>query len=101
MFNRIKLQTLLENLLGSRNVYWQPPENLKMNYPAIVYSRDSVNNTRANDRLYFQQFPYTGVVITKDPEIEVIEKLSKMNNVGMSKPYVMDGLHHIPFSITV
>ena len=38
MANRLDLQALLEDLLGSRNVYYQPPESDKMNYPAIVYA---------------------------------------------------------------
>ena len=38
MANRLDLQALLEDLLGSRNVYYQPPESVKMNYPAIVYA---------------------------------------------------------------
>jgi len=33
MGTRLELQNLLENILGSRNVYFQPPENLKLNYP--------------------------------------------------------------------
>ncbi len=101
MFKRIETQTYLETLLGSRNVYWQPPENLKLEYPAIVYSRGSLDNKTANNKVYFQGVPYDGVVISKDPEIAVIEKLSLLNNVSMSKPYVFDGLHHIPFTITV
>ena len=40
MKNRIELQTLLEELLGSKNVYYQPPNNLSMSYPAILYSTD-------------------------------------------------------------
>ena len=37
MADRKALQADLEQLIGSRNVYYQPPENVKMNYPAIVY----------------------------------------------------------------
>lgn len=41
--SRIDLQYLLENILGSRHVYFQPPETVKMNYPAIVYSLDGID----------------------------------------------------------
>jgi len=40
MAPRLELQEVLESLLGSRNVYFQPPLNLKMNYPCIIYKRD-------------------------------------------------------------
>ena len=32
--------------------YFQPPESIKMNYPAIVYSLDDVDKTYANDGVY-------------------------------------------------
>ena len=47
MANRLDLQALLEDLLGSRNVYYQPPESVKMNYPAIVYALEDIENTFA------------------------------------------------------
>ena len=34
---RNDLQKLLVEVLGSKNVYFQPPESVKMKYPAIVY----------------------------------------------------------------
>jgi hypothetical protein len=38
MAPRLQLQTLLETL--TEHVYFQPPENLKVQYPCIVYQRD-------------------------------------------------------------
>lgn len=38
MASRLDLQTFLEELLESKNVYFQPPESVKMKYPAIVYA---------------------------------------------------------------
>ena len=52
MANRLDLQALLEDLLGSRNVYYQPPESKKMNYPAIVYTLEDIESTFADDGLY-------------------------------------------------
>lgn len=40
--DRIGLSKLLREILDSDNVYFQPPESLKMNYPAIVYSRERI-----------------------------------------------------------
>lgn len=39
MNRRYELQAVLEGILGSGNVYFQPPENLKMRYDCIVYER--------------------------------------------------------------
>lgn len=56
MANRLDLQALLEDLLGSRNVYYQPPESVKMNYPTIVYALEDIENTFADDGVYLSIF---------------------------------------------
>ena len=52
MDSRLKLQELLEKLLESKNVYYQPPESKKMEYPAIKYSVDKIDKKSANDTAY-------------------------------------------------
>lgn len=39
MGTRLELQSKLVELLGSKHVYYQPPESVKIEYPAIVYSK--------------------------------------------------------------
>ena len=54
MRDRIGLHEILCETLGSKNVYFQPPESVKMNYPAIVYSRSDIENDHANNQVYIQ-----------------------------------------------
>ena len=49
MSRRTELQTLLEEILGSKNVYFQPPDTVSMKYPAIVYSLNRIDKKAAND----------------------------------------------------
>ena len=55
---RIKFHGLLCEILscpieGERcRCYFQPPESVKMSYPAIVYSLDDIDKTYANDGVY-------------------------------------------------
>ena len=49
MANRIDLYNLLVGILGTRNVYYQPPESLKLKYPCIVYNRRNISNVDANN----------------------------------------------------
>lgn len=46
--------------------YFQPPESIKMNYPAIVYSLDDIDKTYANDGVYLSNRRYAVTVIDKD-----------------------------------
>ena len=71
---RIKFHRLLCEILscpieGERcRCYFQPPESVKMSYPAIVYSLDDIDKTYANDGVYLSKRRYTIVVIDKDPD---------------------------------
>ena len=81
MANRLDLQALLEDLLGSRNVYYQPPESVKMNYPAIVYALEDIENTFADDGVYLSNRKYLVTVIDKNPDSLLLTR----RNEPMSK----------------
>ena len=99
MVSRLELQSKLEELLGSRNVYYQPPENLKMNYPAIVYSKTRPDVKRANDQIYLQKNRYEIIVISKSPDNPVIDKLIGLQYCSYDRNYVSDNLHHDVFTL--
>ena len=99
MASRLGLQSKLEELLGSRNVYYQPPENLKMNYPAIVYSKTIPDIKRANDKIYLQKNCYEIIVISKSPDNPVIDKLIGLPYCSYDRNYISDNLHHDVFTL--
>lgn len=99
MADRLDLQTMLEELLGSRNVYYQPPESIKMSYPAIVYNRSDIRNTYANNSVYSQAYAYTLTVIYYDPDSEIVEKISKLPMCSFSRHFTSDNLNHDVFTI--
>ena len=69
MHNRLDLHELLCEVLGSRNVYYSPPESVKLKYPAIVYSRSNIENTFADDSVYKQAHLYSITIIDANPDI--------------------------------
>lgn len=94
MASRLELQTKLEELLGSRNVYYQPPESVKMEYPAIVYSKSDIRTTHANDAVYSKRTQYSLIVISKKPDEPVIDKLLSIPYCSYDRPYKSDNLNH-------
>ena len=85
MASRVELHEELCEILGSRNVYFQPPESVKMHYDAIRYELGGKDIKRANDDLYMMTNQYEGVVITRDPDTTIpdtILKHFKMCNFG-------------------
>lgn len=99
MNNRIKLHELLCETLGSRQVYFQPPESVKMKYPAIVYSRNRIDNEHADDGVYMQSPSYSITVIDKNPDSEIVENISLLPRCRFDRHYISDNLNHDTFTI--
>ena len=97
--NRESLHDLLVELLGSPNVYFDPPENLKMKYPAIVYNRNNIKNTFADDKPYKQNCSYIITIIDEDPDSEIVEKISELPSCEHSTNFTLDGMNHDVFII--
>ena len=94
MGNRLELQSILEELLGVKHVYYQPPESLKLEYPAIVYSKSKIETEKANDSTYLKRTRYDVIVIDKRPDNPVIDKLMKLPYCSYDRQYKSDGLNH-------
>lgn len=94
MKTRLELQTKLEELLGSKNVYYQPPESLKMNYPAIRYNKETIEKTSANNNPYLLHNKYQIIVIDRKPDNPVIEKLLRLPMCSHERPYTSNNLYH-------
>lgn len=99
MDNRLNLQTLLETILKSRNVYFQPPESVKLKYPAIVYALDDFDSRHANDSVYILRRRYSVTLITEDPDSSTIGELACLEMCRFIRPYKSDNLNHYVFEL--
>lgn len=99
MKTRLELQTKLEEILGARRVYFQPPASVKMSYPAIVYSRSNIENTHANNEVYGQNDRYEIIVIDKNPDSVIVRKVSRLPRCGFVRHYVADNFNHDVFNL--
>jgi hypothetical protein len=99
MAGRLELQTLLETILGSRNVYYQPPSSIQMKYPAIVYSRSDIKSVMADDMVYITENVYDITVIDKNPDSNVVAQIAKLSRCRYDRHFVSDNLNHDVFTI--
>ena len=99
MGSRPNLHTLLEEILGSDKVYFQPPPSVTMAYPAIVYSLAGIENTHANDEVYMQSRSYEITVIDYDPDSEIVNKISLLPKCRFNRHFKSDNLNHYVFTI--
>lgn len=99
MASRLELQSKLEELLGSRSVYYQPPASTIMQYDAIRYSLSRIQTRHADDRRYNNMNCYDLIVISRRPDPEVLYKILELPYASLGRPYVSDNLYHYPVTL--
>nr|DAO28731.1 MAG TPA: tail completion protein [Caudoviricetes sp.] len=99
MSSRLDLQTILEKILGSHNVYFQPPSSVRMQYPAIIYKRKDIEKRHADDGAYRKLPSYEVVLIDKNPDSKVIEKIFDLPYCSYDRHYESDNLNHDVFTL--
>lgn len=97
--NRSSLQSLLESVLGTGNVYFQPGEKRVLDYPCIVYERDNASVKHADDKPYNIRQRYQVTYIDYDPDSDVIDKLLALPLSTFSRHFATSGQNHDVFVI--
>lgn len=96
--HRYELQARLKQICD--NVYFDPPENIRMSYPCIVYERSRGDHQYSNDKTYVFTNGYSLTVISANPDdslrYQLIDVFPKMR---FDRHYVADGLHHDVFTL--
>lgn len=97
---RLELHEKLIDILGSRNVYFQPPSNIQMKYPCIVYQRGTGDTQFADNVGYKFTKRYQIILIDKNPDNnEVINKLTMLPMCTYDRHYTADNLNHDTFNL--
>lgn len=100
MASRLELHSELCEVLGSENVYFQPPESLKMKYDAIVYKLNDISNDYANNNTYYYHKRYEVMLITKIADNETVDDIIKhFHYCVYNRMFISDNLYHHIFYI--
>ena len=91
---RLELHSKFEELLGSKNVYYQPPASVLMAYAAIRYKKTKIDSKHANNKKYLNKSCYEVIVIDTVPDNPVIEKILELPYTSYDRHYERDGLNH-------
>jgi hypothetical protein len=99
MNRRLELHEILCEKLGSRNVYFQPPESIKMKYPAIVYSLSDVVVRHANNANYNMHRVYDITIIDVNPDTTILDSILELPYTSFDRAFVSDNLNHFILTI--
>lgn len=95
--SRLELQMILKDICP--NVYFSPPPNLQMKYPAIRYSRKDIQETHADD-ISYQQWPaYELIFISSNPDESILDEILRLPMASYDRHYSQDNLSHDVFTI--
>ena len=96
MINRLELQSKLEEILGSSNVYYQAPPNTGMKYPCIIYKFNNYNRMDADNKPYILSGNWTITHIYKSIKNDTIKETMINSFLGCSfdRRIVSDGVYN-------
>jgi hypothetical protein len=97
MGQRLDLHQLLETITD--NVYFQPPTNVELQYPCIIYKRDYAKTEFADDLPYRHLQRYSVMVIDRDPDSGIPLKVAAMPMSLFNRFYTADNLNHDVYSV--
>lgn len=96
---RSSLHQILKELLGTDNVYFQPPPTIKMLYPCIVYERDKATTKFAGNRPYKYDKKYKVTYIDGNPDSDIPDKLAMLPKCVHDRFFTADSLNHDVFNL--
>ncbi len=100
MSRREQLDKILRAILESGNVYFQPPESVKMKYPCIRYELSDIANRHADNKNYNLVDRYTIQYINKDPDDATKRYiLETFEMCSFDRFYTADNLNHYVFTL--
>lgn len=94
---RLQLHELFLTLTD--NAYFQAPPNTGMRYPCILYSWDADSTQHADNELYRDAKRYQVMVIDRDPDSDLAEKVRRLQYTSFDRSYKADDLNHYVFSL--
>lgn len=97
--DRLLLQQKLEEILGSKNVYFQPPPSLVMQYPAIRYKLSRIDQIHADNVKYKTNKRYNIILIDRNPDSEFVDKLYALPFCTFDRFYTANNLNHFSFNL--
>ena len=95
--DREALQALLETFCP--NVYFQPPDESKMQYPAILYIRDDRATEFADNAPYSHMVRYMVTIMDYDPDSEIPNQVADLPLCRFNRHYRADGLNHDVYNL--
>lgn len=97
---RLKVYDILSEF--AENVYYNPPEGVKMQYPCIIYALQAKPDNSADNLPYFMNETYQITYIHRSVEEEsVSDRMARTKGFSFDRSFRSDNLYHDVFTYSV
>lgn len=93
------LQETLSSIDGVQEAYMQPPSNVKLPEPYLVYEIDDDWVAYADNGPFASFNRYSVTLVTRRPDDPIIERLRALPLINFDRHFVSAGLHHYVFQL--
>ena len=100
MASRQQLHTELARILGSSNVYFQPPSSASLKYPCIIFELSRTDVARADNKNYIKTNEYHVKHIYKSLTNELKDELlANFMMMSHDNRMIVDGMYNDDFTL--
>jgi len=97
MAPRLQLHDLLAEM--AEHVYYQPPNNMTIEFPCVLYARDDSFSEHADNRPYIHAKRYQLTVVDRNPDSPLPDQVEALPLCSFDRAYAMDELNHWVFNL--
>lgn len=98
---RLALHQELANILGNAStVYFMPPQEMLLSYPAIVYYVGGGSDSYADNVRFLPRTTFDVTLIEYDPMSAKVDAIRDLKHSSYMTSFKKDGLHQHKFKIT-
>ena len=96
-----KRETKIKSVLSSicSNLYFQPPTGTSMQFPCIVYSRQRIDQKKADNIKYKTDVLYEVIVIDRDPDSEIVQAVADLPTTCHTNFYTKNNFNYDVFTM--
>ena len=94
---RLELHALLTAIPEVQAVYFVAPSNVALNYPCLIYERDSSYRAQASNTTHFAMRRYLITVVDRRADSPIPDSVEALPYTRFDRYYRTSGLHHHVF----
>lgn len=96
---RLRLHNKLKSVSGLNNLYYSPPEGMRMKFPCIVYDLAGSPTSHADNLPYARNLEWTIKIFDEDPDSPIASIFFEQPKCRFDRTISADGMIQFIFTL--